>query len=112
MDLYDSSFCFVVSHLNAHDENVLRRNQDFASIVNDIKFSDNRSIWDHQFLFWFGDLNYRIALPRPRILMLIENENWGELVANDQLNEQRRLGTAFSEFGEGNKKQQNNGLVV
>ncbi len=102
MDIFDSSFCFVCAHLNAHDENVLRRNQDFASIVNDVRFSEGRSIWDHQFLFWFGDLNYRIALPRARIFALIEAENWKELVANDQMNEQRRLGNAFSEFSEGN----------
>jgi phosphatidylinositol-bisphosphatase len=101
LDIFDSSFCFVCAHLNAHDENVLRRNQDFASIVSDVRFSDGRSIWDHQFLFWFGDLNYRIALPRARIFALIEGENWKELVANDQLNEQRRLGCAFSEFAEG-----------
>ena len=101
LDLFDSTFCFVCAHLNAHDENVLRRNQDFASIVNDVRFSDNRSIWDHQFLFWFGDLNYRIALPRARLFALIDAENWKELVGGDQLNEQRRLGAAFSEFSEG-----------
>ncbi len=37
----------------------------------------------------------------PKIFALIEAENWKELVANDQLNEQRRLGCAFAEFGEG-----------
>ena len=101
MDVYDSSFCFVCSHLNAHDERVLRRNQDFASIAHDVRFPEQRSIWDHQFLFWYGDLNYRIALPRPRIFALIKASNWGELVANDQLNVQRRLGAAFAEFNEG-----------
>lgn len=101
LDLFNSSFCFVNSHLAAHDENVERRNLDFASIVSETRFADNKSVWDHQFLFWFGDLNYRISLPRSRILSLIKDENWSELLANDQLNEQRKLGTAFAEFTEG-----------
>lgn len=101
MDVFDSSLCFVCSHLNAHDENVLRRNQDYGNIVADVRFTEQRSIWDHQVVFWFGDLNYRIVLPRSRIFTLIESGNWGELVANDQLTEQRKLGTAFAEFTEG-----------
>lgn len=101
LDIFDSSFCFVCSHLNAHDENVERRNQDFAAIAAEMRFSDERSVWDHQFLFWYGDLNYRIALPRSRIFDLLAASNYAELLANDQLNAQRQLGTAFSEFAEG-----------
>jgi phosphatidylinositol-bisphosphatase len=100
-DLYDSTFCFVCAHLNAHDENVERRNQDFASIVSSMKFTDERSIWDHQFVFWYGDLNYRIALPRTRIFDLIAAGSWNDLLLSDQLSEQRHLGNAFTEFSEG-----------
>ncbi len=37
--LHDSSFCFLSSHLNAHAQNVLRRNQDFAEICRRILFT-------------------------------------------------------------------------
>ena len=67
--LHDSSICFVNSHLNAHHANVRRRNQDFRDISERLKFATMplpSSIYDHEHLFWIGDLNYRIDLPDDR----------------------------------------------
>ena len=82
MQFYDSSVCFVCSHFAAHRENVAGRNADFASILNKTSFEIGKeavqeavragsvSQWasgssavglkDHDFVFWLGDLNYRI----------------------------------------------------
>lgn len=98
---YDSSFCFVCGHLNAHDDNVIRRNEDYAAISKGIIFKDSNCIWDHDFIFWFGDLNYRIELDRDKILDLIRSNDWYELLTGDQLRMQQRLGNAFTEFVEG-----------
>ena len=37
-ELYDTSLCFVNSHLAAHMEEVDRRNQDFRDINNKMQF--------------------------------------------------------------------------
>ncbi len=88
LHIYDTSMCFVCSHLAAHRENIEGRNADYRSIVEqsifkaDSKFRSNGSgqsgwvekpsngylrtlgsdlrILDHDCVFWLGDLNYRI----------------------------------------------------
>lgn len=64
-ELCNTSFCFVNSHLAAHCEEVERRNQDYNEINNRLLFTQCRPfpkmIQDHDQVYWFGDLNYRIA---------------------------------------------------
>jgi hypothetical protein len=86
--LHDSSFCVVNAHLNAHMDNVARRNQDYQDIVREIVFfrGEKRStIWEHDFLFWIGDLNYRILGFDSDIRNKVARREWASLVANDQL---------------------------
>jgi len=60
-EYFNSSFCVINSHLAAHTEYVARRNQDFHDISSRMIFSSfTSSIYDHDILFWMGDLNYRI----------------------------------------------------
>jgi inositol polyphosphate 5-phosphatase INPP5B/F len=89
-NLYDTSLCFVCSHLAAHRENVEGRNADYHSIIEQTIFTpdnnknninnnnksggwvekpkmgylrtltDNLKILDNDCIFWVGDLNYRI----------------------------------------------------
>ncbi|RHY72147.1 hypothetical protein DYB26_016348, partial [Aphanomyces astaci] len=85
MTLYDSTIVFVCSHLAAHTHNVAGRNADFANILAKIEFRDSvfdemnpsgfvlfsilspeptdhvLSIHSHDFIFWLGDLNYRLV---------------------------------------------------
>jgi phosphatidylinositol-bisphosphatase len=89
MMIFDTSFCFVCSHLAAHRENVAGRNSDYRNILEKTIFdresriltdweknkssqrpkygdnlidSKNLNILEHNIIFWLGDLNYRNLL--------------------------------------------------
>ena len=97
----DSSFCFVTSHLPAHQTNVGKRNVDAITIlratglpaVTDsdeaitkfVRGGDGTYVLDHEFSFFLGDLNYRIDIERDRCLRLIEEQDWKTLWSADQL---------------------------
>lgn len=40
---------------------------------------DGSLILDCENIFFFGDLNYRIDLSRPKVMEFIESKNWPEL---------------------------------
>ena len=91
-NLYTTSFCFICSHLAAGSshEAVERRNQDWKTISSKILFPQGNeeyncelhllytglTIFDHENLFWFGDLNYRIDLSRNVVINHIESQSW------------------------------------
>jgi hypothetical protein len=86
--LDDSSFCFINSHLAAHQSNISARNNDISSVLKESSFrvdslryqyvggGDGSMILDCENIFFFGDLNYRIDLSRPKVMELIESKNW------------------------------------
>jgi len=102
LHLFDTSLCFVCSHLAAHRENVEGRNADYRSIVEKTLFSADpglsaaattggwvdKPLWgflrtcgqdlkilDHDCVFWVGDLNYRIdaALETQRVFDMVDS---------------------------------------
>jgi inositol polyphosphate 5-phosphatase INPP5B/F len=125
MQFYDSTFCFVCSHLAAHRENVTGRNADFANVstkttfdvgeaaIREVIRSGSLSHWaigssavglpDHDHIFWMGDLNYRIddSVSTERVLHLSEKGVLAELRQLDQLNMERAGGRAFDGYEEG-----------
>ena len=125
---HDSSFCFVNSHLAARMGNVQRRNQDHKEICRRLAFQvgggdssgDDHlgsggsgkasksgsgrafGIFDHDFLFWLGDLNYRISnMTDVEVKARISEEDWDSLVVNDQLTTERAAKRTFVGFKEG-----------
>ena len=46
----------------------------------------------HDYVFWCGDFNYRINLPRDEVKELIRNENYGALQTCDQLKVEKEAG--------------------
>lgn len=71
--LFNSTLCFICSHLAAHQNAVQARNNDYHKICNNLRFSSISSssanpdptskpmtMFDHNLLFWLGDLNYRL----------------------------------------------------
>jgi phosphatidylinositol-bisphosphatase len=125
VQFYDSTLCFVNSHLAAHRENVAGRNADFVNILGKLSFdvgeetvrevirngsmsqwasgSASVAITDHDLIFWLGDLNYRVdeSLPTAKIMELVEKGKITELRPLDQLNMERREGRVFQGFEEG-----------
>jgi len=125
LQFYDSTLCFVCSHLAAHRENVAGRNADFANILNKTSFdigenairevirsgsmphwtigSTSVRIADHDIVFWLGDLNYRIdeSMTTEKVLQLSEKADLEELRTIDQLNVERAAGRVFEAFEEG-----------
>lgn len=103
-NINDTSFCVVNTHLNAGIGNVERRNQDYHDIADNLGFpaSDGRrlTIWDHQFLFWIGDLNYRIDAPNEDVREKVRKGDIAALLADDQLYAQMRAKAAFDDFTE------------
>jgi phosphatidylinositol-bisphosphatase len=96
--VHDSTLCFVNCHLNAHHANVRRRNQDYRDICDRLRFAtlpSEATLWDHEHVFWIGDLNYRIDLPDDHVRSLTARAAWDDLYAADQLRTQQRNGSAF-----------------
>lgn len=99
-NLFDTSFCFVNCHLTAHQNKVKARNRDCALLLNALRMGNRHFTLPTQFdhVFWFGDMNYRIDLPRPEALQLIQQKNFKQLLAKDQLNEQHSKKKVLSSF--------------
>ncbi|CAB4445651.1 unnamed protein product [Rhizophagus irregularis] len=76
------SVCFICAHLAPHSHNVVERNKNFKSIIERVIFIDKSTIYDNDYVFLFGDLNYQY----------------------DQLNIEKRKGQAFNGFQEGEIK--------
>lgn len=101
--------CFVASHLAAGLTNVDERHQDFKTIANGLRFSQNRMLRDFDIVIWMGDFNFRIdesnmdvrnsvytAIRHPEKRQDMINK----LFANDQLNKQMSKGKTFPFFDE------------
>lgn len=101
MQFYNSSLCFVCSHLAAGQSQVQERNNDYSEICKKMVFSSSKSIFCHDYVFWSGDLNYRIDLPIEKVKELVNSKSWDTLKQSDQLYIERKEGKAFRGFIEG-----------
>ena len=128
--LFDTTFCFLSAHLAAHRGAVTQRNSDFHAINSKMEFRDEAreaiggtdssvgaeggggerahatyGVFEHDFLIWFGDFNYRIAEPMAtdRVFELAQGAESAleTLRRADQLNTERAAGRAFAGFREG-----------
>eukprot|EP00474_Spongospora_subterranea_P009019 CRZ09477.1 hypothetical protein [Spongospora subterranea] len=110
-DLYDSSFCVLNSHLSAHQNNVPARNDNFRDITEKLKFStpterglrgESYSIEQHDYVFWIGDLNYRIDVADMDIIFdRIIAQDLDYLLRYDQLSLERSNKNVFQQYSEG-----------
>ncbi|XP_068145284.1 phosphatidylinositol 4,5-bisphosphate 5-phosphatase A isoform X1 [Drosophila tropicalis] len=100
LSLYGTGAVFVCSHLAAHDDKLKERIEDYHQIVDNHKYktSGYRRIYDHDFVFWIGDLNFRLSgdLSAWDVRTSVENGNFAELLKDDQLRLLRESGNAFS----------------
>eukprot|EP00659_Diplonema_papillatum_P012268 gene12268-18961_t len=95
--------CFVNSHLAAKDRNTERRNDDHDRISRKIRFKDHpREIQENDYVFWFGDLNYRLEASDEEFVQvcLPSAEKHHIISRSDQLHAQMGTGRVFKDFTE------------
>ncbi|NXP21545.1 INP5K phosphatase, partial [Scytalopus superciliaris] len=103
MSLYGQTICFMNCHLPAHMENTGQRLDDFEKIL-EMQFEGKTvsSPLDHDVLFWFGDLNFRIADYGIHFVReSINNKRYNLLWEKDQLNMAKKTEAFLREFIEG-----------
>ncbi|XP_060654408.1 phosphatidylinositol 4,5-bisphosphate 5-phosphatase A isoform X1 [Drosophila nasuta] len=100
LSLYGTGTVFVCSHLAAHDDKLKERIEDYHQIVDNHKYhlAGYRHIFDHDFVFWMGDLNFRLSGETSGwdIRNTVELREYDELLKLDQLTLLRQTGNAFS----------------
>lgn len=112
MSFYQTSFCFVVSHLASGEKegDELRRNSDVIEILKSTQFPKickipfsrvPEKILEHDRVIWLGDLNYRIALSYFDTRKLLAENDWDSLLNKDQLKIEREEGRVFKGWKEG-----------
>ena len=99
--LHGTWFCFINAHFAAHSWNELVRVWEYDTILDYHCYEDQSKILDHDYVFWFGDLNFRIVnVPRQVVNQELEVENYSSLFAKDQLVQLQKKGILFSDFEE------------
>ncbi|KAL0484152.1 inositol polyphosphate 5-phosphatase [Acrasis kona] len=100
--LFQSTFLFVTSHLAPHMGGTLKRNQNFADIIQQLNFNGQHKPDNHDYFFWCGDLNYRIEqLDYHTVCKMVKNKQYSKLKEYDQLHIERMSGRVFFLFREG-----------
>lgn len=101
--LHNKWLCFVNCHLAAFADEVERRNQDYNDINARISFRKHpQSIRDHDYVYWFGDMNYRInELNSTQVKTYLNRGDLQTLLIKDQLNQQKDLDRVLKNYVEG-----------
>ncbi|XP_046427714.1 inositol polyphosphate 5-phosphatase K-like isoform X1 [Neodiprion fabricii] len=109
LNIYGVSICVVNSHLTPHDHLLAERISDYNVILNQHLFTtkDTSSIFYHDYVFWIGDLNFRLngeELSAEEIDLLVKKNQLDLLLDKDQLMAVMHSGEAFSELIENDIK--------
>ncbi|OQR72890.1 phosphatidylinositol 4 [Tropilaelaps mercedesae] len=100
---YGASMSFTNSHLAAHDHDYTRRTEDYAVIASTWCGSSPRDILGHDYVFWFGDLNFRLdeRITMNELKYSIQEGSIMNMLQHDQLFRAQRHGEAFTSMSEG-----------
>ncbi|XP_048123517.1 inositol polyphosphate 5-phosphatase K isoform X3 [Alosa alosa] len=101
---YGHMLCFLNCHLAAHMHYALQRVDEFEYILDTQDFDVNNTpnVLDHKVVFWFGDLNFRIADHGMHFLRSsIEGGRFNLLWTKDQLTVMKKKEPLLQEFEEG-----------
>ncbi|KAM8886232.1 inositol polyphosphate 5-phosphatase K isoform 1-T3 [Spinachia spinachia] len=104
MSVFGHTICFLNCHLPAHMENSGQRMEDFDSILQQQQFEGQTAtgVLDHDVVFWFGDLNFRIEdLDMQVVKTAIDTNKFPMLWEKDQLNMAKGSETVLEGFQEG-----------
>ncbi|NXA37943.1 PI5PA phosphatase, partial [Eudromia elegans] len=104
LSVFGHMVCFLNCHLPAHLDKAEQRKQDFATILHMQQFEGRAAngILDHDLVFWFGDLNFRIeSLDIRFVKYAIDSNILSQLWEKDQLNIAKSTWPVLSGFQEG-----------
>jgi Endonuclease/Exonuclease/phosphatase family 2/C2 domain len=115
LHIRDTSICFLNSHLAAHQDKTVRRNNDVMEIIKGVQVGEPSMDFMHQFnhVVWMGDLNYRLDYGDQgddhspskeqfdEMVELVKEKQFDRLFEHDQLTHQRENGEVFDGFSEG-----------
>ncbi|XP_052651913.1 phosphatidylinositol 4,5-bisphosphate 5-phosphatase A [Harpia harpyja] len=104
LSIFGHMVCFLNCHLPAHLEKAEQRKEDFATILHMQQFEGRAAsgILDHDLVFWFGDLNFRIeSLDIRFVKYAIDSNILSQLWEKDQLNIAKTTWPVLSGFQEG-----------
>lgn len=82
----------IGNHLQCYDEEYPRRNKEWKYIL--------REQIETDYIVLMGDLNYRIQLPRDKVIELINEHNIQEILKHDQLKLAQKENQQFAKFEE------------
>ncbi|XP_034951373.1 inositol polyphosphate 5-phosphatase K-like [Chelonus insularis] len=105
LNIYGINICIVNTHLTPHDHLLSDRIADYNTILKEhtFKVPETRHILFHDYVFWIGDLNFRLQgedLTATIIDSLVKKNELDLLFARDQLKQVMEKGEAFSELVE------------
>eukprot|EP00079_Xenopus_tropicalis_P009913 XP_002934320.1 PREDICTED: phosphatidylinositol 4,5-bisphosphate 5-phosphatase A isoform X1 [Xenopus tropicalis] len=104
LSLFGHMVCFLNCHLPAHMENTDQRVDNFESILQLQQFQGPlaNGVLDHDLVFWFGDLNFRIEdLDLHFVKSAIQGNKLALLWEKDQLNMAKIFEPVLNGFMEG-----------
>ncbi|XP_072326092.1 inositol polyphosphate 5-phosphatase Ka [Scyliorhinus torazame] len=104
LSIYGHLICFLNCHLPAHIENTNQRLDSFERILDMQQFTGRKAcaILDHDLVFWFGDLNFRIADHGLHFIReCITKKRYHLLWDKDQLNNAKKTRPILDGFLEG-----------
>ncbi|XP_059050508.1 inositol polyphosphate 5-phosphatase K-like isoform X2 [Achroia grisella] len=110
-NIYGCSVCLLNCHLTAHEHLLADRINDYNTIIKQHTYhvKETTNILYHDYVFWFGDLNFRTDHPSGSsptseeivaALQKIEKDKYTSLLKHDQLIAVMKADEAFSEFTE------------
>ncbi|KAJ8347035.1 hypothetical protein SKAU_G00284360 [Synaphobranchus kaupii] len=104
MTVFGHPICFLNCHLPAHMQNSEQRMEDFETILHQQHFEGGApmGVLDHDVVFWFGDLNFRIEGYDTHVVKsAIDNNTLSLLWERDQLNMVKQSARILEGFMEG-----------
>ncbi|XP_006894947.1 PREDICTED: phosphatidylinositol 4,5-bisphosphate 5-phosphatase A [Elephantulus edwardii] len=102
--VFGHMLCFLNCHLPAHMDKAEQRKDNFQTILNLQQFQGPgaHGILDHDLVFWFGDLNFRIeSYDLHFVKLAIDSNRLHQLWGKDQLNMAKNTWPILKGFQEG-----------
>ncbi|OXU29280.1 hypothetical protein TSAR_009446 [Trichomalopsis sarcophagae] len=103
-NIYGVNVCMVNAHLTPHDHLLADRIADYNTIIREHSYNvpDTTNILYHDYVFWIGDLNFRLAegLTGHDIDALVKKNHLDVLLEKDQLKTVMENREAFAELTE------------